>query len=114
VGHILLPQVKLGLQTLIGACLVQRVEIFALQVLEQRQSQHFCITRAPDQGWDGLQTGHLRGSPPTLPGNQFEAMQLASHDDRLQETLSLQGTRQFLQPLRIKMLSRLIGIGVHL
>ena len=71
--HILLPQVKLGLQTLIGPRLVQRVEIFALQVLQQRQSQHFFITGAPDQGWDGLQTGHLRCSPTALPGDQFEA-----------------------------------------
>ena len=39
---------------------------------------------------------------------------LASHHDRLQEPLRLQGTGKFLQPLRIKMLSRLVGIRVHL
>ena len=43
-----------------------------------------------------------------------EAALLAAHHNGLQEPLRLQGSGEFLQPLRIKMLSRLVGIRMHL
>ena len=39
---------------------------------------------------------------------------VTAHDDGLQEPLRLEGTGEFLQPLGIDMLPRLVGIGVHL
>src|SRR5437764_110424 len=111
--HVLLPQVKLGLQALVSACLFQRVEVFALQVLQERQAQDFLVTRRLDERQDGLKAGQLRRPPAALTGNEFEAIMVTAHDNGLQESLRLEGTGEFLQPLGVEMLPRLIGIGVH-
>src|SRR5262245_30601637 len=93
--HVLLPQVKLGLQTLVSACLFQWVQVLALQVLQQCQSQDFLVTCWFDERGDGLKAGHLRRTPAALSGDELEAIMVTAHDNRLQEPLRLEGTGEF-------------------
>src|SRR5699024_8418364 len=58
-------------ELLVGSGLLQRVELLALEVLQERVPEQFVVTRAPDDRGYALETGLLAGPPPALPHDEL-------------------------------------------
>src|SRR5262249_43850235 len=72
--------------------LLERGEVLALQVLDQRGLER--ILDLPDEGREPVETGDLRGTESTLARNQLEATSSRPHDDGLQEPMDLDRGRE--------------------
>ena len=70
--------------------LFERIEVFALNVLDQRQRQGGLIRHAAHQRRDGIEACTLRCAPATFAGDDFEAAAVdRAHQDRLHDALGL-------------------------
>ena len=71
-------------QPLVRPCFFDRIEILALQVLDQRQRHHLAIVERTNNGGNVMQPGTLCGSPAAFSGNEFvPPVTLWTNDDRL-------------------------------
>jgi hypothetical protein len=73
-GDVLVRQVELFDQLLVGRRFLHRVEVLTVQVLNQRLLQRGGLVDLSDDGGDGLQAGPLRRAPPPLPRDQLIAV----------------------------------------
>src|SRR5580658_1392560 len=87
-------ETEFGNQTLQSARLFERIEVLALNVLNQRHRDRGFIRNAPDDRRDLAQPGLLRGAPAPLTGDDLVALYAAlisladgSHHDRLHDAL---------------------------
>ncbi|MCY1180005.1 hypothetical protein D9M73_204320 [compost metagenome] len=105
----LLGQLELLLQALQGYGLFDRVEVFALDVLDQRHGYGGLIGHIANHGRDLVQAGLLAGTPTTFAGDDLVAIiaDRANHD-RLHHALVLDRLRQFFQRLRIHVTAWLV------
>src|SRR5579864_4865491 len=87
-GDLLVGQSEFIDQSAQSARFLDRVEVGALQILDQAEHQLLivCGRRADDRGQGG-QSGEPRGSPPTLAGDELVAIGQAADEDRLQHTM---------------------------
>ncbi len=98
--HVLLGQPQVVDQAPEGGGLLDRVQVLTLQILDQGQLQDMLGIRFPDEGRDLEQTGDLSRAPAPLAGDQLVlALSDGTHDDRLQDALTLDGGGQLLQGL---------------
>ncbi len=65
-GELFLGPSKLGEQPLIGFRFLHRVEIFAQQVLHERQLEALRVGHFPNDRGDPGEAGQLGGAPPAL------------------------------------------------
>jgi hypothetical protein len=73
-------------QLLVGRGFLQRVQVAAVQVLQQGVAKHRVVLCLPDNGRDRAQAGLLGGAPPSLPHYEFVATRAdRPDDDRLQQ-----------------------------
>ena len=70
-GQLVVGAAEVLEQLAVGRRLLQRVELGAVQVLQQRVAQHVVVAGLPDDGRDRLQAGLLGGAPPTLAHDQL-------------------------------------------
>ncbi len=73
IGHVLLRQLEFTHKTLKGARLLNGVEVFALDVLNERDLQCLGLGNLADDGRDAREASALSGSPAALAGNQLIA-----------------------------------------
>ena len=59
-GDLIVSHPELGRERVIGLCLLDRIEILALHVLDQRQLQHLPIVDLPDHRRDRLEPCEAR------------------------------------------------------
>ena len=87
----------------------QRIEVFALDVLDQRHRDDGAVVDlAHDHGHIG-QAGELRGAPAAFAGDDLVFVPAGfAHDDGLDHALRLDRLGQFGQPLRIHAGARLV------
>ena len=90
-----------------GACFLQRIQVLALYVLDQGHGDRGFVGHLPNHRRNVVQTGHLRGSPASLAGDDLVAHRLTRthgrkrpHDDRLHYPLGTDGIGKFLQAFR--------------
>src|SRR4030095_7345874 len=67
----------------IGFRLFNRVQILALDVLDQRDLGPRFLVEFANYRWNLMQLSSLRGSPPALASDQFIAISHRSDQDRL-------------------------------
>ncbi len=79
-----LSHVLLLSQTVIGPRLLDRVQIFALNILDQCKSHHFKIIEIANNRRDLMQLRLLRGTPAAFARDQLvPAIRNRTNDDRL-------------------------------
>lgn len=101
-GDVLLPQPKLTSEAREGIGFFDRVEIFTLQVLDQREFEDVLIGRfANDHGRLG-QTDLLRGTPAAFAGDQFKEISAPARDQRLDDPVFFDRSDEFFQVLIAK------------
>ena len=85
-GQLLLGDVELLEQLLVGGRLFQRVQVGPMDVLQQRVPEQVGVLGAPDDRRDGADAGPLRGPPTALTHHQLvAAARHIADDDRLQQ-----------------------------
>src|SRR5260221_4403500 len=109
--HVFLPQMELLDQLGIAERLFEWIEVFALEIFDQRQFQHRGVVRFPDDGRDFLQADQLGRAPAALSGDQFEKATSLAHDERLNNALLFDRISQFLECFRREFLARLKRAG---
>jgi hypothetical protein len=83
-GHLLLGHVELAREPLEGARLLHRVQVGALQILDDGDLHRLLVGDLAQNGRDGLLAGQLRGPPAPLAGDKLEAaIGLRADQDRL-------------------------------
>ena len=102
------------------ARLLERVQVLALDVLDQRHRDRGVVRHAADDRRDLVQAGHLRGSPATLAGDDLVARRFAgvpsgqrSHDDRLHDALRANRIGELLQALRAHVDAGLVAAALQ-
>lgn len=109
IGHLLLGQLELLLQALQGQGFFQRVEVLALDVLDQRHGDGGFVGHFADHGRDGVQPGLLGGAPAPLTGDDLVAVVADRADhDRLHDAVQTDRVRQFLERLGVHVPTRLV------
>ena len=71
----------------IGARFLDRIEVFALKVFNQRKLKDIAIGRFADDDGRAGKANLLRRPPPTLTGNEFERIAPRTHDQRLNDAV---------------------------
>src|SRR3989304_2736255 len=85
-AELLLRPRELGEKTLVGFRLFHRVEVFAKQVLDERQLERFGIGGVTDNGRDVTQPGHLCSPPSPLADDDLELLAMTPYDNGLEPT----------------------------
>ena len=103
-------------QLLIGRSLFKRIELNAVQILQQCVPQHIDVVGIPDHRRDLFQAGFLRGAQATLTHDELVARILSlsgvdfPHHDRLEKPHFRDGGGKFGDVLLIEYLSRLARV----
>jgi hypothetical protein len=85
-GDFVLRMIELGRQHLIAGRLLERIEISALHVLDDRKLQRFGVAGVEHDHRHLVQAGALRGAPASLAGDDLVAVGAAhAHNDRLDD-----------------------------
>ena len=73
-GDFLLREpVALG-QPVVCACFFDRIEIFTLEIFDQRQRGDLTLVKLADDGRDFVNFGALRSAPAAFPSHELEAI----------------------------------------
>ena len=110
--HLFLGHLIVINQTAIRLRFFDRVQVLTLQVLDQRELQQLVVRNIAHDDRNLEQTGLLRGTPPTLAGNDLKGVAVqAADDDRLNDTTALDRTGQRVQLGLVHDRARLEPIG---
>ena len=97
----------------------QRIEVFALDVLDQRHRRGGLVVDVAHQHRDRLEAGQLRRAEAALAGDDLvahRAIELAdrAHQHRLHDALALDRGGQFVQRAFVHARARLVFTGLQL
>jgi hypothetical protein len=91
--------------------LLDGVEVFALEILDEREFQYFAIVGFTDNDGNFREAGDPRSAPASFAGDQFVGVALGPDDEGLDNALFLDGVGQFPQGFLIEFLARLKRAG---
>ena len=112
-GDLFLAVVKLLHQRAIAFRFFQRVEVGALNILDDGELQRFRIRRLDDDDRHFVQAGALRGAPAPFAGDDLVAVRDAAqraHDDRLNDAAFAQRRRELFKFDGSKYAPRIAGV----
>ena len=103
---------ELAQDALVGFRLLKRVELFALQIFNQRDERRFRVGRVQNHRVGKFRAQKLQRAQPSFARDQFVfARSRAPHHQRREQTILLDGLRQFRNPIVGKRAARLARIG---
>jgi hypothetical protein len=108
-GHFFLGQMKFAHQALIGAGFFDRVEVLALNILDEGYFERSLIGDFADDRGHTAQACPLRCAPSAFAGEELIARSNSSQDQRLNDAAYLDRLSELRQGLFRKMSARLIG-----
>src|SRR4051812_46013000 len=91
----------------IGLGLLDRVEVLALDILDQRDLERLLVAEFAHDGGDFVEPGALRRAPAPLAGDDLEAMTVRTDDDRLDDAARLDGSGELDQAFLLEDAARL-------
>ena len=109
-GQLGLGQVVELHQLLISLGLIDRVQVFPLQVFDQGQRSGLLVIEIVHDGRDLFPAQALGRPEAALAGNDFVAALVLADNDRLQEPFFLQGLGQLLDGIVAKSPSWLVAV----
>ena len=87
VGDVVLGEPELVDQLAVGVGRLDRVEVRALEVLDERELELVAIGELADDGRDALEAGGLGGAQPALAGDELVAVDGLGDEDRLEHAV---------------------------
>ena len=115
-GDVFLSEPELVGEPLIRQGLFDGVEIFALDILDERHLEPALRVRGSDvldDDGDFLEVGAFGGAPAPLSGDDLVAAGFdAAHDDRLNHPVRTNGARELLETRLVERSARLIVVGL--
>ena len=109
-GDLVLGQAELLVELPEGVGLLDRVEVFALDVLDERQLELLAIGELADDGRDPLETGQPGRLDTTLAGHDPIAVERLRDEDRLENAVIGDARRQCLEVGVLDVTARLVRI----
>ena len=86
ISDLLLGQLKLVDETLVALCLLERIQVGTLKILDECQGEHGAIVEIPNNGGDFSPPQAACRAEPPLAGNEFPPIPLArSYGDGLKQ-----------------------------
>ena len=108
-------QLELADQSLNSLCLFERVEVFALNVLDQRHRGRGFVGHVLDEHRHLVEPGQLGGANPAFAGDDFIALRADGADQhRLHDPLRLDALRELVQRALVHARARLVLAGLQL
>src|SRR3546814_7163237 len=98
----------------IGLRLLDRIEVFALDILDQRDFQRFRLVEIPDDGGDAVKLRALRRPPPAFSRDDLEPAAMGTDDDRLDHSALADAVGQFLQRALVEVAAGLFGMRLEI
>ena len=92
---------------MIGLRLFDRVQILALDILDQRDLKRLGIVELADDDGNLVEPGALRGTPAALAGDDLIALAVRPDDDRLDQPARCDRLGEFLQRRLAEVAARL-------
>ena len=111
-GHLLLGEAEIAGEALVGAGLLDRVEVLALEVLDDGDLHRLLVGDLADDGGDGGFAGALGGEPAALAGDELEASGVLADGDGLDDAGDLDGVGEFVEGDFVEVGAGLVGIAV--
>ena len=106
-GNLLLSELELFGELRVTVRFLDGIEIFALEIFDERQFKHRAVVGLADDDGNLRQLQQLRRAPAAFAGDQFKIAAALADDERLDDALFADGIGQFAQRLRGKILARL-------
>src|SRR5215467_722490 len=107
-GDRFLRQVKFIHQPLERARSLHGVQVFALDVFDERHLEGKLVGNLPDDGGDSVQTCALCGTPATFAGDELKSGTDWADNQGLNDAARFDGARKFVESLLMKSRARLI------
>jgi hypothetical protein len=111
-GHLLLCEAKVACEALIGAGLLDWVEVFTLEIFNNGDFHRLLVGDLADDGRNGWFAGTLGGEPAALSGDELEASGLLANGDGLDDTGDLDGIGKLGKGDFIEVRPGLVGIAI--
>ena len=100
-------QQKFASEPGVGFGFLDGIQVFALEVFDERHFQHIAVTGGADDDGDFRQPEADAGAPPALAGNQLKAAVYFADDQRLNDAVLADGLDQFGQRFFAQVFARL-------
>src|SRR5262245_11817116 len=112
-SNIFLLQVKFFGETFVGKRLFDWIEVFSLNVFNQRHLEKRTLLAGghiASRGWNARKAGLEGGAPPSLAGEYLKPITGLADDDRLDDTVRSDRLCQFVKPRVVNVRARLKGV----
>jgi hypothetical protein len=115
-GHLLLGEMEVLREALVGAGLLHGVEVGALEVFDEGEGEEGAVIDFFDDGWDVGPPESGGGAEAALAGDELIAFAVSGSADRyrLEEAVTLERGFQFGEVFRAEFLAGLEGVGADL
>ena len=109
-GDVLLGEPELVDQLAVGQRLVDRVEVRALQVLDERDLELVAVGELADERRDPLEAGEAGRTHAPLAGDELVAVERLGHEDRLEHAVLADARRELLEHGVVEPVARLVRV----
>jgi hypothetical protein len=110
-GDTFLRQPELVDELAIGKRLVDRIEIRALDVLDERHLELVPVRELADERGDPLEAREARGTNAALAGDELVPVEGLGDEHGLQDAMFADARRQLLEPGVVHVTTRLVRVG---
>ena len=110
--HLLLGEAEFAGEALVGAGLLDGIEVLALEVLDDGDLHGLLVGDLADDGGDGGFAGALGGEPAALSGDELEAFADGADGDGLDDAGDLDGFGELVEGGFVEVGAGLVGIAV--
>lgn len=113
-SDLIVAKVELLVQAIKGVSYFNRVQILALDVLDERDLHEPLVCEVLNDDGHVGERSQLRGAPAALSGDELISVSGMTDDDGLDDSVLSDGLGEFGEALRIEYLTRLKGVGLDL
>src|SRR5688572_7999280 len=103
----LLGEIEILDELAVAECFLDRVKVFALQILDESEFENFAVIRFADEDGKFGEAGDLGGAPAAFAGDQFIRAVAGANDERLKNPLLFYGISEFLNRIFGEIFARL-------
>ena len=107
---VVLAEPELVDQLAVGLGRLERVEVLALEVLDEGELELLAIGELADDRRDAVEAGRLRGAQPPLAGDELVAVDRLGDEDRLEDAVLGDARGQRREALGVEPLARLVRV----